>query len=69
MANDQWIVQFEYQESYFETVENAHQIKHYPPSNWIVFQLSIVFTIITMFILGNWLFLKRITKPVKNILN
>lgn len=69
MANEQWIVQYEYQESYLETVENAHQIKYYPPTNWIIFQLPIVFIILTVFILGNWLFLKRITKPVKNILN
>lgn len=67
MANDQWIVQFEYQENYLETIENAFQIKHYSPSNWTVFQLPIVFSIITMFIFGNWLFQKRITKPVKNI--
>ena len=69
MANDQWIVLFEYQQAYLETVETAHKIKHYAPSNWTVFQLPIVFIIITMFILGNWLFLKRITKPVKNMLN
>lgn len=69
MANNQWIVQYEYQESFLQTVENAHQIKHFPPSKWTVFQLPIVFIIITVFILGNWLFQKRITKPVKNILN
>ena len=69
MANDQWIVQYEYQESYLKTIENAHQIKHYAPSNWTVFQLPIVFIIITTFILGGWLIQKRITKPVKNILN
>lgn len=69
MANDQWIVQYEYQESYLETIENAHQTKHYAPSYWTVFQLPIVFIIITVFILGNWLFQRRITKPVKNMLN
>jgi hypothetical protein len=69
MANDQWIVQYEYQESYLETIENAHQIKHYAPSNWTVFQLPIVFIIITAFILGGWLIQKRITKPVENILD
>ncbi|MGE6489188.1 zf-HC2 domain-containing protein [Paenisporosarcina sp. NPDC076898] len=68
MANDQWIVQYEFQESYLQTIENAFQIKHYAPSNWTVFQLPIVFIIITMFILGSWLFQKRITKPVKNML-
>jgi len=69
MANDQWIVQYEYQKSYLQTIENAFQIKHFAPSNWTVFQLPIVFIIITVFILGNWLFQKRITKPVKNLLN
>ena len=56
-------------ENYLETIENAHQIKYYAPSNWIVFQLPIVFLIITVFIFENWLFQKRITKTVKNILN
>ena len=69
MANGQWIVQYEYQESYLETIENAHQIKHYAPSNWTVFQLPIVFIIIATFILGGWLIQKRITKPVENILD
>jgi hypothetical protein len=69
MANDRWIVQYEYQESYLETIENAHQIKYYPPSIWTVFQLPIVFIIITAFILGGWLIQKRITKPVENILD
>jgi Putative zinc-finger len=69
MSNDQWIVQYEYQESYLDTIENAHQIKHYAPSNWTVFQLPIVFIIITAFILGGWLIQKRITKPVENMLD
>jgi hypothetical protein len=69
MANDQWIVQYEYKDSYLEMIENAHQIKHYAPSNWTVFQLPIVFIIMTAFILGGWLIQKRITKPVENILD
>lgn len=69
MANDQWIVQYEYQESYLGKIENAHQIKHYAPSNLTVFQLPIVFIILTAFILGGWLIQKRIAKPVKNILD
>ncbi|MCJ8008698.1 zf-HC2 domain-containing protein [Lederbergia wuyishanensis] len=68
MANDQWIVQYEYKQSYLKKVENAHQVKYYAPSNWTIFQLPFVFTIITLFILGAYLFQKRITKPVENIL-
>ncbi|HWL23093.1 MAG TPA: hypothetical protein VNR38_04990, partial [Ureibacillus sp.] len=69
MANGKWIVQYEYKESYLETVEDAHQIKYYAPSNWTIFQLPILFIIITIFILGNILYQKRITKPVENILD
>ena len=69
MANDQWIVQFEYQESYLTTIEKAHQTKHYAPSNWTVFQLPIVCIIITLFIFGSWLIQKRNTKPVEKILD
>ncbi|MBS4198252.1 zf-HC2 domain-containing protein [Bacillus sp. FJAT-49732] len=69
MANNQWVVQYEYKKSYLKTVENAHQIKHYAPTNWTIFQLPIVFAIITVFILGACLFQKRITKPVESILD
>lgn len=68
MANDQWIVQFEYKESYLETIENAHQIIHYAPSNWTVFRIPILLIIVTVYFLGNLLYEKRITKPVKNLL-
>jgi flagellar basal body-associated protein FliL len=69
MADDQWIVQYEYQESYLETIEKAHQIKYYGPSTWTVFQLPIVLFIVTVFIFGNWLIQKRNSKPVENILD
>lgn len=69
MANEKWIVQYEYKESYLETVENAHQIKYYSSSNWIVFQIPILFTIVTVYFLGNLLYQKRITKRGENILN
>lgn len=69
MAKNEWIVQFEYKESFHETLEYAHQIKYYSPSNWAVFQIPILLLIVTIFILGNLLYEKRITKPVKNILN
>lgn len=69
MANDQWIVQYEYQDFYLETIETAHQVKYYAPSNWTVFQLPIVFIIVTAFILGGWLIQRRMSKPVENILD
>ncbi|MBD7945790.1 zf-HC2 domain-containing protein [Psychrobacillus sp. FSL K6-2684] len=69
MANEEWIIQFEYKEAYFDTVERAHQSKYYGPSNWIIFQLPLILLVITSFILGNWIFQKRITKPVNNMLD
>ena len=68
MANEQWIVQYEYKESFHEAVEHVHQITHYAPSNWTVFQIPILLLIVTVFILGNLLYEKRITKPVGNLL-
>ncbi|GLC89486.1 zf-HC2 domain-containing protein [Lysinibacillus piscis] len=69
MANKQWIVQFEYKESYFERVESAFQTKHYGPSYWTILQLPIVFIMMTVFILGIWLFQKRMMQPVKNMVS
>lgn len=68
MANERWIVQFEYKEAFLETVENAHQITHYAPSNWTVFQIPILLLVVTVYLLGNLLYEKRITRPVENIL-
>ncbi len=69
MANEEWILQFEYKEAYTDTIEKAHQSKYYGPSNWIIFQLPLILLVITLFILGNWIFQKRITKPVNNMLD
>lgn len=66
MANDEWVVQFEYKESYLQTVENAHQIKHYFPTLWQLFSMPIVFTIITLFIFTIWLYQKRIMRPMES---
>ncbi|MBB5180423.1 hypothetical protein HNQ44_001851 [Planomicrobium koreense] len=65
MANEEWVVQFEYKESYLPTVENAHQIKHYFPTVWQLFSMPTVFTIITLFIFTIWLYQKRIMKPME----
>lgn len=69
MANDEWIVQFEYKDAFLDTVEEAHQIKYYSPSNLSIFSTAILFSIITLYILGAWLLQVRISKPVKNILD
>lgn len=65
MANNEWIIQFEYKESYLETVENAHQIKYYSSDAWELFSLPIVFAMITLFILLIWICQKRLMKPME----
>lgn len=66
MADDQWIVQYEYKESYLKTVENAFQIKHYAPSTWTVFQIPITLMFIPIILATYWFIQKRIIKQMKN---
>lgn len=65
MANNEWVVQFEYKQSYLETVEAAHQIKYYSPSTWELFAIPIIFSIISLFIFITWRYQKRIMKPMR----
>lgn len=65
MANEEWVVQFEYKESYLATVENAHQIKHYAPSSWELFLMPIIFSVISFLIFLIWIYHKRIMKPME----
>lgn len=65
MANEDWVVQFEYKEAYLQIVENAHQTNHYSPAAWELFTMPIAFTIITLFILITWLYQKRIMRPLE----
>lgn len=68
MANDEWVVQFEYKESYLETVENAHQIEHFSPSVWELFSMPFAFLMITLFIFAIWIYQKRIMRPMETTL-
>lgn len=65
MANGEWVVQFEYKESYLATVENAHQIKHYAPSSWELFLMPVIFSVISFFIFLIWVYHKRIMRPME----
>lgn len=64
MADDKWVIQFEYKESYLRTVEHAFQIKHYAPDVWELFAIPSVISVITLFIFGAWRYQRRIMKPV-----
>ncbi|MBU9675182.1 zf-HC2 domain-containing protein [Planococcus sp. CP5-4] len=65
MANEEWVVQFEYKDSYLATVENAHQIKHFAPSSWELFLMPIIFSVISFFIFLIWVYHKRIMRPME----
>ncbi|TAA71987.1 zf-HC2 domain-containing protein [Planococcus salinarum] len=65
MANNGWVVQFEYKQSYLETVEAAHQIKYYSPSAWTLFSMPIVLSIISLFIFITWRYQKQIMRPMR----
>lgn len=65
MANNEWVVQFEYKQSYLDNVEAAHQIKYYSPKAWELFSWPIVFSIINLFILITWGYQKQIMKPLQ----
>lgn len=67
MAKDKWVIQFEYKESYLETVENAFQIKNYSPDFWQLFIVPTMFILITLFLFFSWIYQKRIIRPIKNI--
>lgn len=65
MANNEWVVQFEYKQSYLETVEAAHQIHYYSPGAGELFSMPIVFSIISLFIFITWYYQKRIMRPMR----
>ncbi|WP_409297935.1 permease prefix domain 1-containing protein [Peribacillus sp. SCS-26] len=69
MADEQWIVQFEYKPSYEATIEKYHQLKHYTgPSTWTFYQLPILFFSLFIVLGIIWLFLKRQNRQLKGVI-
>ncbi len=68
MANDKWVIQFEYKKSYLETVESAFQIKHYAPNAFELFAVPFIIFVVTMILFIAWRYQKRIMKPVKTLI-
>lgn len=68
MANDKWMIQFEYKESYLETVESAFQIKHYAPKAFELFAIPFIIFVVTLILFIAWRYQKRIMKPVKTLI-
>lgn len=68
MANDEWVVQYEYKNTYEETVEKYHQLKYYGPSSWSFYQLPILFFTIFIVLSTVWFFLKKQNKQLQGVI-
>lgn len=68
-ANEEWVVQYEYKNSYESTIERHHQLKHYGPTNWSFFQLPIFFFIIFTIIGIVWLYLKKQNSQLNGLID
>ncbi|MFS1515391.1 zf-HC2 domain-containing protein [Bacillus sp. SCS-151] len=64
MANEDWVVQYEYSGSYESTIEKHLQAKHYGPTNLSFFQLPIIFFIIFMLLGVVWFILQKHNKKL-----
>jgi hypothetical protein len=69
MANEKWVVQYEYNNKYEKTIEKYHQLKHYGPSNLSFFQLPILFFTIFIVLGTVWLFLKKQNGKLKGVID
>ena len=67
MANEQWLVQFEYESSYENTVETNHQLLHYELKK--SYQLPIIFFVIFGVLAVVWLSLKIHNKQLKEVMS
>jgi hypothetical protein len=68
MANNQWVIQYEYSSSYEKTIERHHQLTYYGPSNWSFFQVPIFFFTIFSILLIIWLSLRKQNKHLKDVM-
>lgn len=69
MANEQWIVQYEYKTSYEKTIEKYGQLKYYGPTIWSFYQLPILFFSLFIVLGVVWLFLRKQNRRLKGVMN
>lgn len=69
MANEEWVVQYEYKSSYESTIEKHHQLKHYGPTSWSFYQLPILFFIIFTVLGIIWLFLHKQNRQLNGVID
>lgn len=69
MANEEWVVQYEYRSSYESTIERHHQLEYYGPTNWDFFQLPIFFFVLFTIIGIIWLSLKEQNRQLNGLID
>ncbi|MQR95882.1 permease prefix domain 1-containing protein [Fictibacillus phosphorivorans] len=69
MANDDWVVQYEYKTSYEKTVEKHLQYTTYGPSIWSFYQIPILFAALFIVLSGVWVFLNRQNKKLSAVID
>ncbi|MEH7503743.1 zf-HC2 domain-containing protein [Neobacillus drentensis] len=69
MANEGWVVQYEYKNSYEKTIEKHHQLKYFGPTIWSFYQLPILFFSIFSVLAVIWLFLKKHNRQLKGVID
>ncbi|WP_340372088.1 zf-HC2 domain-containing protein [Peribacillus sp. FSL E2-0218] len=68
LAKNRWVIQYEYKSSYEKTIERHHQVTHYGPSTWSIFQAPILLFIVFSVLLMFWIFLMRQNKRLKDVM-
>ncbi|MBN8192962.1 zf-HC2 domain-containing protein [Bacillus sp. NTK074B] len=68
LADDNWIVQFEYKESYERTIERYHQLTYYGPSTLTIYWPPILFISIFSILFIIWLWLRKHNDRLKDVM-
>ncbi|MBM6616994.1 zf-HC2 domain-containing protein [Bacillus suaedaesalsae] len=68
MANDEWVIQFEYRGTYENTIEKYHQLRYYGPRTWSFFQLPILFFTIFIVLGTVWFFMNKQNRQLQGVI-
>jgi hypothetical protein len=68
MADDNWVVQFEYKESYEDTIERYHQLNYYGPTLLTIYWPPILFLSIFGILFMLWWMLRKHNKRLQDVM-
>ena len=68
MADDDWVVQIEYKESYEDTIERYHQLTYYGPTLLTIYWPPILFLTIFVILFMLWWMLQKHNKRLKDVM-